>query len=93
MCPFWLTVEDAAGGTRVSVSDTGLGFVQPKKARRKGAGVGLENVRRRLRLCYGSEADLEITSSDTGTTVAFLIPNNPRIGLDGRLVTKSQVHS
>jgi two-component system, LytTR family, sensor kinase len=74
-----LRVENVNKGTRISVSDTGLGFEQTKEKRQNGTGVGLANVRRRLMLCYGPEADLEITSSDIGTTVAFLIPSNTRI--------------
>ena len=56
---------------RVEVSDTGGGF--PADGAQSG-GVGLENVRQRLRLCYGAEADLEIDSSSAGTTVRFKVP-------------------
>ena len=37
-------------------------------------GVGLANVRRRLTLCYGSENNLEISSSNDVTVVRFSIP-------------------
>ena len=40
----------------------------------KGGGVGLDNVRQRLRLCYGPEADLVIASSAAGATVSFAVP-------------------
>ena len=56
---------------RVAVSDTGRGFGE-KAA--KGGGVGLDNVRQRLRLCYGPESDLVIASSASGATVSFAVP-------------------
>ena len=37
-------------------------------------GVGLANVKRRLRLCYGPETDLLVESSSAGTKVEFAIP-------------------
>lgn len=52
----------------IEVWDTGVGFTG------EGGGVGLQNVRKRLRLCYGEEAELKISSSEAGTTVAFRVP-------------------
>ena len=43
-------------------------------------GVGLDNVRRRLALCYGNENNLEITSANDVTTVRFTIPVTPSVG-------------
>jgi len=65
-----LRVVREGGALRVEVSDTGRGF-QEKVG---GAGVGLENVRQRLRLCYGPDAELRIDSAATGSTVSFRIP-------------------
>lgn len=56
---------------RVAVSDTGCGFGEKVAT---GGGVGLDNVRQRLRLCYGPEADLVIASSAAGATVSFAVP-------------------
>jgi two-component system sensor histidine kinase LytS len=56
---------------RVAVADTGCGFGEKAV---KGGGVGLDNVRQRLRLCYGPEADLVIASSAAGATVSFAVP-------------------
>jgi len=39
-----------------------------------GPGVGMDNVNRRLQLCYGSEASLEIRSDRNGSSVSFVIP-------------------
>ncbi len=42
-------------------------------------GVGLDNVRRRLALCYGNENNLEISSANDVTTVRFTIPVTPSV--------------
>ncbi len=68
-----LRAETIDAGLQVTVEDTGVGFGQSSEYR-AGAGVGLENVRRRLTLCYGPAADLAIRSDSTGTVITFLIP-------------------
>lgn len=65
-----LTVAREGDGLHVEVADTGRGFQETVG----GAGVGLENVRQRLRLCYGPDAELRIDSTASGTTVSFRIP-------------------
>jgi hypothetical protein len=65
--------ERVPAGLRVTVEDTGVGF-ERSRAQSGGTGLGLENVRRRLELCYGPAAELRIQSSVEGTTVSFLIP-------------------
>lgn len=63
------------GGLEVSIEDTGVGFkASGSKRNGNGAGVGLENVRRRLRLSFGPEATVNISSDENGSTVSFLIP-------------------
>jgi two-component system LytT family sensor kinase len=57
----------------VEVSDDGRGFGATGPAP-GGAGIGLENVRQRLRLCFGERAEIQIASNDRGATVAFRIP-------------------
>jgi two-component system LytT family sensor kinase len=59
-------------GLEVVVEDTGPGF--PAPAFRSGAGVGLENVTRRLQLAYGAAAAPRIQTGPTGTVVRFTIP-------------------
>jgi LytS/YehU family sensor histidine kinase len=56
-------------GLRVAVRDTGRGF--SKSGRH---GVGLDNVERRLELCFGGEAHLHVDSSAEGSEVSFTIP-------------------
>jgi LytS/YehU family sensor histidine kinase len=69
--------EVVAAGLRVIVEDTGVGFERSRTRSQRGAGLGLDNVRRRLALSYGTAADLKIQSSEAGTTVSFLIPDSP----------------
>ena len=38
------------------------------------SGIGLANVRRRLVLCYGEEADVVVSVENGATTVGFAIP-------------------
>jgi two-component system LytT family sensor kinase len=56
------------GELRVHVRDTGRGF-----AERERSGVGLENVERRLELCFGGRASLHIDSSTKGSDVALTV--------------------
>jgi two-component system LytT family sensor kinase len=57
------------GTLLISVRDSGPGF---SKANR--TGIGLENVERRLELCYGGDARLEIESNGSLTEVSVRIP-------------------
>jgi LytS/YehU family sensor histidine kinase len=60
---------------RVRVSDTGNGFQgSGEQMLTKGHGAGLDNVVRRLKLCYGPEADIKIHSSQSGAVVEFQAP-------------------
>lgn len=67
--------ERTLGGLRIIVEDTGVGFERSRANSQSGAGVGIDNVRRRLKLCYGPAADLQIQSDADGATVAFLVPD------------------
>ena len=55
---------------RILVEDNGLGL----NTENPGPGVGLTNVKRRLQLCFGPDADILIDSSSEGTKVQFAIP-------------------
>jgi two-component system, LytTR family, sensor kinase len=61
---------DARGDLNVSVHDTGGGF----SGVRSKSGVGLENVTRRLQLCYGAGARVRIASDSHGSAVSFTVP-------------------
>jgi two-component system sensor histidine kinase LytS len=59
----------------ITVEDTGRGIASPNGGTGDArVGVGLANVKRRLRLCYGPETDLLVESSSAGTKVEFAIP-------------------
>jgi two-component system LytT family sensor kinase len=57
---------------RIAVEDTGPGMSSLGSG--SGTGVGLANVKRRLQLCFGPDADIVIQSSAEGTRVQFAIP-------------------
>jgi hypothetical protein len=57
-------------GLRVTVENSGA----PQGPASPGAGVGLQNVRRRLEICYGPAAGLHIAFSPETTVVELRIP-------------------
>jgi len=69
-----LVARLAPGGLNVAVRNTGAGFREDGAESREGAGVGLQNVARRLKLTYGPDADLKIDTGSDGTTVSFTVP-------------------
>jgi two-component system LytT family sensor kinase len=75
-----VTVKEAVGGLSVQVRDTGVGFEVAANLGATSNGVGLENVRQRLRLCYGEFGSLKIHSDSGGTVVGFSIPSSASYG-------------
>jgi LytS/YehU family sensor histidine kinase len=63
-----LRIRREGNSVRVEVEDTGPGF--PAEANQ---GVGLDNVRQRLRLTYGDSSALDIKSTGSLTTVSFSV--------------------
>ena len=64
--------EVAHGKLAVSVADTGAGFGRAATA---GTGTGLDNIRERLKLIYGGDAELRIAeNAPTGTRVTIVVP-------------------
>ncbi len=62
------------GMLRVSVADTGVGFI-PDNRTTSGTGLGLTNIRERLELLYGPAGRLEIAANvPRGTLVTLTLP-------------------
>ena len=60
------------GRLQVSVADTGVGFGQSATS---GTGVGLDNIRERLRLLHGAQASLTVAANQPcGTVVTVSLP-------------------
>lgn len=60
----------------VEIKDNGVGMEQAGKNRapRKRPGIGLSNIKERLRLLFRGEGSLEVLSSSEGVMVRFTIP-------------------
>lgn len=72
-----LLARQSEGQLRIEVLDTGRGLLAAAQAPRKeGGGVGLQNVRDRLRSTYGSRAELRLEHAPggSGTLVTLLLP-------------------
>jgi hypothetical protein len=70
-----VAAEVVHGKLQMTVADTGLGFA---KADTAGTGVGLANVRERLKLLYGSHASLTVAENrPSGTVVTITVPYKP----------------
>jgi two-component system LytT family sensor kinase len=76
--PGWVRIAARLdlGVIRISVQDSGCGAsAMDVQLEKSGLGMGLANVSKRLRLCYGSEADLTFRPGAKETTVQFSIPS------------------
>ena len=74
--------EIVHGDLHVTVADTGLGF-SPGGASTSGTGLGLSNIRERLKLLYGDRAKLvieanQVDGSPIGTRVTITVPYQSR---------------
>lgn len=65
-----LSASIADANLRVAVADSGMGFGQSP---RSGTGVGLANVRERLRALYGPAASLVVEANADGGTIATIV--------------------
>jgi hypothetical protein len=66
-----LTASRAGSAVRIDVSDTGVGFGSSTRG-----GMGLTNLRERLKLIYGERASVEISErSGGGTIVSLKLPD------------------
>ncbi|KPG73779.1 sensor histidine kinase [Enterococcus sp. RIT-PI-f] len=74
-CRLVLSIESQSNFIQISVSDNGPGFAIDFDLNKQG-GIGLNNIKNRLNLHYGSAASLSIVSSipNKKTIVRLLIP-------------------
>jgi two-component system sensor histidine kinase LytS len=69
------TAERGAEALEISVSDSGGAFPAGREpGTSQGLGVGLENVRKRLRLNYGEGTKIQVNSGHGQTCVWFRVP-------------------
>ncbi|MGZ5130708.1 MAG: sensor histidine kinase [Caldimonas sp.] len=67
-----VSAEIVHGKLAVTVADTGLGFGRAETA---GTGVGLANIRERLKLLYGDRASMVVAdNTPSGTVVTLTVP-------------------
>jgi len=72
-----VAAEILDGRLAVTVADTGLGFGLADTA---GTGVGLANIRERLKLLYGERASMAVTDNEpTGTVVTLTVPYQAQV--------------
>ena len=71
----WIRARRCGDTVAVTVADDGDGFNAGLNARTSGTGIGLKNVRERLRLVYGSQAALAVVANfPTGVTATITVP-------------------
>jgi len=63
----------------VQVKDSGSGSQSEPDS--SGTGTGLENVRRRLHICYGADASLALDSSAAGSSALLRLPSRQLVGM------------
>ena len=68
----WVLARELEGKVAVTVADDGQGFGASTSG---GTGIGLRNVRERLRLAYGPEASLSVVANfPTGVAATITVP-------------------
>ncbi|MBV9890249.1 MAG: histidine kinase, partial [Rhizobacter sp.] len=72
-----VAAEIVDGRLAVTVADTGLGFGLADTA---GTGVGLANIRERLKLLYGDRASVVVADNEpSGTIVTLIVPYQAQV--------------
>ncbi len=67
----WILARESAGNLTVTVADDGQGF----NAQSSGTGIGLKNLRERLRLAYGTAASFVIAANfPNGVAATISVP-------------------
>ncbi|HXH01374.1 MAG TPA: ATP-binding protein, partial [Xanthomonadaceae bacterium] len=72
----WILAKQTEGRVAVTVADDGLGFTEQGG----GTGIGLRNVRERLRLAYGGAAGFAIVANfPAGVAATITLPAGDRV--------------
>lgn len=70
----WIRARAGDASTAITVADDGMGL----NALNSGSGIGLQNVRERLRLVYGERAQLSIVANfPSGVAATIVVPAVP----------------
>ena len=70
-----LRARRAEGRLVIEVSDDGVGIPEERRSEVFGSGIGISNVRERLKVLYGQDFSLQIDSRPgQGTAIRFEIP-------------------
>ena len=70
----WIRARQDDGNVLVTVADNGEGF----NAKTSGTGIGLKNVRERLRLRYAGDANLSVVANfPAGVAATITVPAHP----------------
>lgn len=77
----FVRIQVACQSNRIVVSVTNSGEWMRVDEKGSGAGIGLANVRHRLKLCYGDLTDIEVALRNGTTTVGFAIPVTRPLGV------------
>jgi sensor histidine kinase YesM len=68
----WILAKETEGRVAVTVADDGQGFGASSAG---GTGIGLRNVRERLRLAYGPDANLSVVANfPSGVAATIAVP-------------------
>ena len=70
----WVLARESGGSAAITVADDGRGFSEEGG----GTGIGLKNVRERLRLAYGDRASFSIVANfPKGVAATITLPGSP----------------
>ena len=89
MCRRTVTVKEEADCIRMEVQDTGPGMSQEELEavrsfdfKPKGHGIGLKNIRERLKIAYEENVFMIESRLGEGTKISILIPKRQKEGAD-----------
>ena len=73
-----ISIHLSVTGTRTSIEIIVVNDFDPEATPRKGAGIGLNNIKERLRLLYGRDDLLSFVKEQSKFTVRLVVPQSPQ---------------